>query len=112
MSGRISLYICRTASLSRRSYFSRVGTRTSRAPTLFSFSTTYDPRKPVPPVTTTRRLLQKSGIDHLCQLFNREGFSPQAGEVTLGQGPWAPAQAPRGGLAPAPRPPDTCAHRH
>src|SRR5512136_1417653 len=40
--------------MSTRSYWLERGTRISLAPRWRSSSTTYDPRKPAPPVTTTR----------------------------------------------------------
>src|ERR1043166_5270560 len=48
-----------TASRSRRSYSRERGTTISPQPRCISFSTTWEPRKPAPPVTTTRRPDQK-----------------------------------------------------
>src|SRR5438093_4044075 len=60
----MSSYMRLTAFKSRRSYCSRGGTRTCLAPRPSSCSTTWEPRNPLPPVTTTRRSDQKLVISH------------------------------------------------
>src|ERR1041385_7565652 len=57
--GRASRESRMTASRSRRADSRERGTTTSRHPPSTSFSTTWEPRKPAPPVTTTRRPDQK-----------------------------------------------------
>src|SRR3984957_15669792 len=59
MSGRASLYSRRASVGIRRSCLSLRGTTISLAPAARSLSTTKEPRKPCPPVTTTRRVSQK-----------------------------------------------------
>src|SRR6266403_2551472 len=59
MSGRASLKSRSASGFSRRSYSLLRGTVISRHPAACSFSTTNDPRKPLPPLTTTRLLFQK-----------------------------------------------------